>query len=66
MIRWMGPVNVLRVEAECDLRVGGHYHIKMVVPDDQHDVSGVYREVVLERNNAAVQCRGRVSINPSP
>jgi uncharacterized protein YndB with AHSA1/START domain len=36
----------LRVEAECDLRVGGHYHIKMVVPDDEHDVSGVYRAVV--------------------
>ena len=46
MSHWMGPTNVLRVEAECDLRVGGNYHIKMVVPDDQHDVSGVYREVV--------------------
>jgi len=46
MSHWMGPTNVLRVEAECDLRVGGHYHIKMVVPDDEHDVSGVYREVV--------------------
>ena len=32
--------------AENDLRVGGRYHIKMVVPDDTHDVSGVYREIV--------------------
>lgn len=46
MKHWMGPSNVLRVEAECDLRVGGRYHIKMVVPNDEHDVSGVYREVV--------------------
>jgi uncharacterized protein YndB with AHSA1/START domain len=44
--RWMGPSNVLKVVAECDLRVGGRYHIKMVVPDDEHDVSGVYREIV--------------------
>ena len=29
--RWMGPGNVLKVVAECDLRVGGRYHIKMIV-----------------------------------
>jgi uncharacterized protein YndB with AHSA1/START domain len=46
LAHWMGPVGVLRVEAECDLRVGGRYHIKMVTADDQHDVSGVYREIV--------------------
>ena len=46
MIRWMGPPSIIRCEAETDLRVGGSYHIKMVVPDDTHDVSGVYREIV--------------------
>ena len=46
MTRWMGPGNVQKVVAECDLRVGGRYHIKMIVPDDEHDVSGVYREIV--------------------
>ena len=46
MSHWMGPSNVQNVVAECDLRVGGRYHIKMIVPDDEHDVSGVYREIV--------------------
>ncbi len=44
--RWMGPAAVQKVVAECDLRVGGRYHIKMIMTDDQHDVSGVYREVI--------------------
>ena len=34
------------VDAETDLRVGGRYHITMHVPGDQHDVMGVYREIV--------------------
>lgn len=46
MIRWMGPPSIIRCEAENDLRVGGRYHIKMVVPNDEHNVSGVYREIV--------------------
>ena len=44
--RWFGPAGVESVEAETDLRVGGRYHIIMHVPGDQHDVMGVYREVV--------------------
>ena len=44
--RWFGPEGVTRVEAETDLRVGGRYHITMHVPGDQHDVFGVYREIV--------------------
>jgi len=44
--RWFGPHGVERVEAETDLRVGGQYHITMHVPGDQHDVLGVYREIV--------------------
>jgi uncharacterized protein YndB with AHSA1/START domain len=46
MKHWMGPSNVEKVIAECDLRIGGRYHIKMIMPDDEHDVSGVYREIV--------------------
>lgn len=44
--QWMGPAGVLKVSAECDLRTGGRYHIKMVMTDDEHNVSGVYREIV--------------------
>jgi uncharacterized protein YndB with AHSA1/START domain len=46
MSRWMGPVGTQRIEAECDLRVGGRYRIKMIMTDAEHDVSGVYREIV--------------------
>jgi uncharacterized protein YndB with AHSA1/START domain len=46
MKHWMGPGDVQKVVAECDLRVGGRYHISMIMTDDQHDVSGVYREIV--------------------
>jgi uncharacterized protein YndB with AHSA1/START domain len=42
----MGPTGTKQVEASCDLRVGGRYAIKMVMSDDEHNVGGVYREVV--------------------
>jgi predicted enzyme related to lactoylglutathione lyase len=42
----MGPLGTTAVEAEADVRVGGRYHVRMVVPGDEHNVSGVYREVV--------------------
>jgi uncharacterized protein YndB with AHSA1/START domain len=36
--------------AEADVRVGGRYRIVMKAPDgEEHDVSGVYREVTLHR-----------------
>lgn len=44
--RWMGPADTKQVEAECDLRVGGRYHFKLIMTTDEHDVSGVYREIV--------------------
>jgi uncharacterized protein YndB with AHSA1/START domain len=35
------------LQAEFDLRVGGRYHIRLRSEDgEQHDVSGVYREIV--------------------
>jgi uncharacterized protein YndB with AHSA1/START domain len=46
MSHWMGPAGTQRVEAENDLRIGGRYAIKMVTADAEHDVSGVYREIV--------------------
>ncbi len=46
LAQWMGPSGTQRVEASCDLRVGGRYAIKMAMSDDEHNVSGVYREIV--------------------
>jgi uncharacterized protein YndB with AHSA1/START domain len=45
--RWMGPGEMKAVIAEGDLRVGGRYRWVMQSPTgEQHDVGGVYREVV--------------------
>jgi uncharacterized protein YndB with AHSA1/START domain len=45
--RWMGPGAVTAAHAECDARVGGRYRWLMKTPQgEEHDVSGVYREVV--------------------
>jgi uncharacterized protein YndB with AHSA1/START domain len=45
--RWMGPEGIETLLAETDARVGGRYRFLMRSPDgEEHDVSGVYREVV--------------------
>ena len=49
MSRWLGPPNVIKVNVTADVAVGGRYAIQMIVPDDEHNVSGVYREVVPNR-----------------
>ena len=46
LAKWMGPSGTVAVTAEADLRAGGRYHIRIVVPGDEHNVSGVYREIV--------------------
>ena len=47
MKRWMGPGEVATLRAEIDARAGGRYRLVMRSPDgEEHDVSGVYREVV--------------------
>ncbi|MGE0564843.1 MAG: SRPBCC domain-containing protein [Pseudolabrys sp.] len=46
LARWFGPAGCERIEAEIDPRVGGRYKIGMIMPDDRHDVSGIYREIV--------------------
>ena len=45
--RWFGPTQVETLSAAADVRVGGRFRIVMRAPDgEEHDVSGVYREVV--------------------
>ena len=47
MKRWMGPEGVVPLSAAIDARVGGRYRLVMRSPDgEEHDVGGVYREVV--------------------
>jgi uncharacterized protein YndB with AHSA1/START domain len=48
--RWFGPEKIEVVRAESDPQVGGRYRIVARSPDgEEHDVSGVYREVVADR-----------------
>ena len=49
--KWMRPDDATKVStAEIDLRVGGRYRIVMVPPEgEEHDVRGVYREIVPNR-----------------
>jgi uncharacterized protein YndB with AHSA1/START domain len=44
--RWFGSRDVIDVHAETDLRVGGRYRIVAKIANDQHEVAGVYREIV--------------------
>jgi uncharacterized protein YndB with AHSA1/START domain len=45
--RWFGPEEIETLRAEADARVGGRFRIVMLGTDgEEHDVSGVYREVV--------------------
>ena len=47
VMRWMGPGETKAVHAECDPRVGGRYRWMMRNPaGEEHDVSGVFREVI--------------------
>jgi uncharacterized protein YndB with AHSA1/START domain len=48
LAQWFGPDDGgLVALAELDVRVGGRYHIRFGVPgDEEHNVSGVYQEVV--------------------
>jgi len=46
MKHWMGPEGVQGISCEIDPRVGGRYRLVMRASNgDEHDVSGVYREV---------------------
>jgi uncharacterized protein YndB with AHSA1/START domain len=44
---WMGPGEMKALIAESDTRAGGRYRWVMQAPNgEQHDVGGVYREVI--------------------
>jgi len=49
--KWMAPDAAFKIPvAEIDLRVGGRYRVVMISPDgEEHDVRGVYREIVPNR-----------------
>jgi uncharacterized protein YndB with AHSA1/START domain len=48
--QWFGPGQAVCILAESDPRVGGRYRLVMRAPDgEEHDVSGVFREVVANR-----------------
>jgi uncharacterized protein YndB with AHSA1/START domain len=47
MIQWWGASNAGSRTAEADVRVGGRFHVGFRGDNgDQHDVGGIYREVV--------------------
>jgi uncharacterized protein YndB with AHSA1/START domain len=47
LTRWFGPDSGAVTRAEMDLRVGGRFRVVFHTEDgEEHDVSGVYREVV--------------------
>lgn len=47
IVRWWGPAGAETVLAEADARVGGRFRkITRTADGEEHDVSGVYREVV--------------------
>jgi uncharacterized protein YndB with AHSA1/START domain len=49
MMRWYAPAGADTLHAETDARVGGRFRVLMRTPDgEEHDVSGVYREVVAD------------------
>ncbi|MBI3198094.1 MAG: SRPBCC domain-containing protein [Rhodospirillales bacterium] len=50
MIGWWGASNAASRTAEADVRVGGRFHVGFRGDEgDQHDVSGIYKEVVPGR-----------------
>ena len=53
MIQWWGASNAASRTAKADVRVGGRFHVGFRGDDGgQHDVSGIFREVVPGRKLA--------------
>jgi uncharacterized protein YndB with AHSA1/START domain len=45
--KWFGPEEIETLRAQADARVGGGFRVVMrSIESEEHDVSGVYREVV--------------------
>ncbi len=49
MMRWWAPYGGTTLRAETELRVGGRYHVGFIANGEEHNVSGVYREIVPDR-----------------
>lgn len=52
LVRWFGPQETVldSVNAELDVRVGGKYRARFKTVDgEQHEVGGIYREVVPDQ-----------------
>lgn len=50
MIGWWGASNAASRTAKADVRVGGRFHVGFRGDEgSQHDVSGIYKEVVPDR-----------------
>jgi uncharacterized protein YndB with AHSA1/START domain len=48
--RWFGPEGAAILRAEADARVGGRFHIVFrTAGGEEHGISGVYRDVVLDQ-----------------
>ena len=46
LLKWFGPGDGPVTLAEADARAGGRYAIAFIEGDDEHHVSGAYREVI--------------------
>jgi len=47
LVHWFGPDQGPVTKAATDVRVGGRFHVVFQTEDgEEHDVSGIYREVV--------------------
>jgi uncharacterized protein YndB with AHSA1/START domain len=47
LVHWFGPDRGPVTKAETDVRVGGRFHVIFHTEDgEEHDVSGIYREVI--------------------
>ncbi|MEM5437386.1 SRPBCC domain-containing protein [Paraburkholderia diazotrophica] len=48
IVKWLHPGGCNVIQAEMELKVGGRFHIIMRAPDgEEHDASGVFREIAL-------------------
>lgn len=53
IVHWWGPTGAKTLKAEADPRVGGTFRVIFLTPDgEEHNVSGVYCEVLIEKRLA--------------
>lgn len=53
IMRWFGPAGAEMLSATTDVRIGGAFAMEFRTPDgEEHSVSGIYREVVINERLA--------------